>query len=139
MRRCTLAFMISTQTWYSKSCLFLRPLPLLKFSSWNSDIYNEKQKQQVKNIAIKYQASAWASAGKIYSPYYRQVHYRSFYEPYTSKGGKDAGKIAYNDIKNAFEYLFVCAHVCLCVYSHVLICVHVFMCVRRPFKSIVTQ
>ena len=75
-----------------------------KDSSWNSDLDNEKQKQQVKNIAIKYQASAWASAGKIYSPYYRQVHYRSFYEPYTSKGGIDAGKIAYNDIKEAFEY-----------------------------------
>jgi len=73
-------------------------------SSWNSDLDNEKQKQQVKNVAIKYQASAWASAGKIYSPYYRQVHYRSFYEPYTSKGGRDAGKIAYNDIKEAFEY-----------------------------------
>ena len=43
-------------------------------------------------------------AGKVYSPYYRQVHYRSFYEPYTSNGGKKAGVVAYQDIKSAFEY-----------------------------------
>ena len=73
-------------------------------NSWNSDIYNENQKKQVLNIAIRFQASAWANAGRIYSPYYRQVHYRSFYEPYTSNGGIKAGTIAYNDIKEAFEY-----------------------------------
>lgn len=72
--------------------------------SWNSDPENLDQNNTVKNIAIKYQASAWANAGKIYSPFYRQVHYRSFYEPYTSNGGKKAGKIAYNDIKRAFVY-----------------------------------
>lgn len=75
-----------------------------KNNSWNSDLQDPKQNQQVKNIAIKYQASAWANAGRIYSPYYRQVHYRSFFEPYTSNGGIKAGIIAYDDIKNSFEY-----------------------------------
>ena len=35
---------------------------------------------------------------------YRQVHYRSFYEPYTSNGGKNAGEIAYDDIRRAFIF-----------------------------------
>ena len=75
-----------------------------KNDSWNADVFDIKQKSTVRNIAIKYQASAWANAGKIYSPLYRQVHYRSFYEPYTSNGGIKAGQIAYDDIRRAFLY-----------------------------------
>ena len=75
-----------------------------KNDAWNSDVFDNKQNNTVKNIAIKYQASAWANAGRIYSPLYRQVHYRSFYEPYTSNGGKKAGEIAYDDIRRAFIY-----------------------------------
>ena len=71
--------------------------------SWNSDIFDTLQNNRVKNIAIQYQASAWANAGRVFSPFYRQVHYRSFFEPYTSNGGIDAGKIAFQDIKNAFD------------------------------------
>ena len=75
-----------------------------KNDAWNSDVLDSVQNNIVKNIAIKYQASAWANAGRIYSPLYRQVHYRSFYEPYTSNGGKKAGEIAYADIRRAFIY-----------------------------------
>lgn len=75
-----------------------------KNDAWNSDVFDSEQNKTVKNIAIKYQASAWANAGRIYSPLYRQVHYRSFYEPYTSNGGKKAGEIAYEDIKRAFIF-----------------------------------
>ena len=75
-----------------------------KNDSWNSDIKDPNQNSVVRNIAIRYQASAWANAGRIYSPLYRQVHYRSFYEPYTSNGGKKAGEIAYDDIRRAFIF-----------------------------------
>ena len=73
-----------------------------KNDAWNSDVFDENQNNKVKNIAIKYQASAWANAGRIYSPLYRQVHYRSFFEPYTSNGGTRAGEIAYDDIRRSF-------------------------------------
>ena len=72
--------------------------------SWNADVYNKKQNEIIRNTAIQYQASAWAKAGKIYSPLYRQAHYRVFFEPYTSNGGLIAGEIAYNDIKKAFIF-----------------------------------
>ena len=75
-----------------------------KNDSWNSDTSDDKQNDIVKKIAIRYQASAWANAGKIYSPLYRQVHYRSFFEPYISNGGKKAGEIAYDDIRRAFIF-----------------------------------
>ena len=72
--------------------------------SWNASVNDSSHNLTVRNIAIRFQASAWASAGKIYSPYYRQVHYRSFFEPHKSSGGMDAGVIAYDDIKKAFQF-----------------------------------
>ena len=75
-----------------------------KNSSWNANIYDKKQNDIIRSTAIQYQASAWAKAGKIYSPIYRQAHYRIFFEPYTNNGGLLAGEIAYNDIKSAFTY-----------------------------------
>jgi len=75
-----------------------------KNNSWNADIYDEKQNDIIRGTAIQYQASAWAKAGKIYSPIYRQAHYRVFFEPYTNNGGLLAGEIAYKDIKRAFTY-----------------------------------
>ena len=75
-----------------------------KNDSWNANVYDKKQNDIIRSTAIQYQASAWAKAGKIYSPIYRQAHYRIFVEPYTNNGGLIAGKIAYNDIKRAFTY-----------------------------------
>ncbi len=75
-----------------------------KNNTWNADVFDENQNNIIRNTAIQYQASAWAKAGKIYSPLYRQVHYRSFFHPFTNNGGISAGEIAYNDIKNAFIY-----------------------------------
>ena len=37
--------------------------------SWNSDIFDTLQNNRVKNIAIQYQASAWANAGRVFSPF----------------------------------------------------------------------
>ena len=76
-----------------------------KNDAWNSDVFDENQNNKVKNIAIKYQASAWANAGRIYSPLYRQVHYRSFFEPYTSNGGIKAGEIALGPNTGSKYYL----------------------------------
>ena len=73
-------------------------------SDWNADIYDLKLKEEIENIAIKYQASAWANSANIYSPFYRQVHYRAFFEPYIEQGGRIAYEIAYKDVKTAFEY-----------------------------------
>lgn len=73
-------------------------------TDWNADIYDKETKESIVDIAIKYQASAWASSSRVFSPFYRQVHYRAFFEPYTSNGGRPAYEIAYADIKKAFDY-----------------------------------
>ena len=69
--------------------------------SWNVSIDNKEQNDKVLNTAVHYQASAWATSGKIYVPYYRQAHLRSY--THLEKGGKEALLLAYSDIKAAFE------------------------------------
>jgi len=74
-----------------------------KDDSWNADIYDKYTRRNVLEKAVSYQASAWVKAANLYVPFYRQAHYRIFFEPY-SKQGKGAGVIAYQDVKNAFNY-----------------------------------
>ena len=68
---------------------------------WNVSIEDEEQKNKIVNKAVLMQASAFASSGKIYVPFYRQAHIRSY--KLFKKGGKQAQEVAYLDVKNAFE------------------------------------
>lgn len=69
---------------------------------WNAPIDDEIQNDKVVNTAVKNQASPFATSGKIYVPFYRQAHIKS-YSLYT-KGGKEAFEIAYADVKKAFDF-----------------------------------
>ncbi|MFT5723231.1 MAG: hypothetical protein ACI9JN_000340 [Bacteroidia bacterium] len=73
-----------------------------KDTAWNIDIDNLKQREKILNIAVKNQASAWANAGQVYVPYYRQAHIRSYSK--LEGRGRDALLLAYADVKAAFEY-----------------------------------
>ncbi len=73
-----------------------------KDSRWNVPIHDSDQQESVLNTAVLYQASAWATSGKVYVPYYRQAHLRSF--TMLDNGGEEALKLAYSDVKRAFEY-----------------------------------
>ncbi|MBL6666767.1 MAG: DUF3089 domain-containing protein [Flavobacteriaceae bacterium] len=74
-----------------------------KIKDWNADIWSSSIRQDVFQTALKYQASAWLNAGDLYVPFYRQAHYRVFVDPY-SKMAEPAWEIAYEDVKNAFQY-----------------------------------
>lgn len=69
---------------------------------WNVSIEDSIQKNKVLNIAVQFQASAWASSGNLFVPYYRQAHIRSYNN--LENGGKTALLLAYADVKAAFEY-----------------------------------
>jgi hypothetical protein len=69
---------------------------------WNMNLDDDKHRASVLNSAVQFQASAWANAGQLYVPYYRQAHIRSYYN--LENGGRDALLLAYSDIKAAFQY-----------------------------------
>jgi len=71
--------------------------------SWNADIFDQSIRKDIMDKAVKYQASAWLKAGELYVPFYRQAHIRIFDDLHYEQG-KEAGEIAYLDLKEAFEY-----------------------------------
>ena len=68
---------------------------------WNVPVNDKKQQEKVLNRAVLYQASAFATSGKVYVPYYRQAHLRSY--SHLKNGGEQALLLAYSDVKKAFE------------------------------------
>ncbi len=72
-----------------------------KDERWNVSATDVEQNKIVLNKAVKYQASAWATSGKIYVPFYRQAHLKSYSNLDT--GGRQALLLAYQDIKEAFK------------------------------------
>ncbi|MFQ3341504.1 MAG: hypothetical protein ACI9TK_001167, partial [Flavobacteriaceae bacterium] len=74
-----------------------------KDASWNADIRSSEIRTEILSKAIAYQASAWTKAANLYAPFYRQAHYRIFVDPY-AKQGREAGFLAYEDVKRAFSY-----------------------------------
>lgn len=69
---------------------------------WNVPIDDKEQLDRIENSVVPFQASAWASSGSIYVPYYRQAHLRSYFN--LDSGGREALLFAYADVKRAFEY-----------------------------------
>ena len=74
-----------------------------KIKDWNADIWDASIRKDIFQKAVKYQVSAWLNAGDLYVPFYRQAHYRVFLEE-PSDESKRAWELAYEDVKNAFEY-----------------------------------
>jgi hypothetical protein len=69
---------------------------------WNYDIEDPRHTEGVINYVVKYQASAWAELGKVYVPFYRQAHLRSFNN--LEVGGELALRMAYEDVKASFQF-----------------------------------
>ncbi|MEY3235988.1 MAG: hypothetical protein RI883_89 [Bacteroidota bacterium] len=73
-----------------------------KDTRWNVPIDDKEQQGKILNSVVPFQASAWASSGSLYVPYYRQAHLRSYFN--LDSGGREALLFAYADVKAAFEY-----------------------------------
>ncbi|MEY4604932.1 MAG: hypothetical protein RIT43_2224 [Bacteroidota bacterium] len=69
---------------------------------WIKELDDTVFQKRVLDNAVKYQASAWASAGQLYVPYYRQAHIRSYRN--LNEGGTDSLLFAYRDVRSAFMY-----------------------------------
>lgn len=86
---------------------FIHPTTLTEdkkeWKVWNARIDDTELNQKTDDVPVKFQASAFNGAGKIYAPRYRQAHYHSFFT--TDKASADeALDTAYSDVLNAFRY-----------------------------------
>ena len=71
--------------------------------SWNANINRDEIRENVLNQSVKYQASAFAAAGNLYVPFYRQSHYKIYVAPH-DKQEEFSRKLAYSDVRAAFQY-----------------------------------
>lgn len=70
---------------------------------WNANIKDAKLNKRIENTTLKYQATAFNGAGRMYIPKYRQAQLTAYF-------GKDAASCiaafdtAYSDVRRAFIY-----------------------------------
>ena len=73
-------------------------------NQWNASLSDQKLNLDTDKSTIRYQASIFNGAGKIYAPRYRQAHLKSFYPNRNPADAKQALDLAYKDVKSAFQY-----------------------------------
>ncbi len=71
--------------------------------NWNADLDDEKINRKTDEGAILNQASAFNNVGRIFAPRYRQAHIESYFTK-DKTSAKKAFEIAYQDVKESFEY-----------------------------------
>ncbi len=70
---------------------------------WNPKITDSELNTRVDDSTVKFQASAFNGAGRVFAPRYRQAHLIS-YSTDDKISAKKAFELAYRDVKNAFEH-----------------------------------
>ena len=73
-----------------------------KDKRWNIPLDDIDQKRKIIDLAVPLQASAWVEAGRMFAPFYRQAHIRSY--DHLEGLGRDALLLAYADVKAAFKF-----------------------------------
>ncbi len=72
-------------------------------TQWNASFADTTLNKEVDERPLKYQATAFNKAGRIYAPRYRQAHIYAYYTE-NKEAGYKALDFAYQDVKAAFEY-----------------------------------
>ncbi|MEN0049989.1 MAG: DUF3089 domain-containing protein [Bacteroidota bacterium] len=75
-------------------------------TNWNASLQDEELNKRTDESTIRYQASAFNGVGRVYAPRYRQIQLQVYgeYGGERNESAVQAGKLAYEDVKAAFEY-----------------------------------
>lgn len=74
-----------------------------KPDGWNADINDDTVNKKTDDRSILYQASVFNRYCRVFAPRYRQANISAFYTKYKDSG-EAALDLAYEDVRNAFEY-----------------------------------
>jgi hypothetical protein len=92
---------------YDADVFFLHPTTYTgsdkSHTAWNAPITEPKLDKKTDEGAIRFQASAFNHAGRVFAPRYRQAHLHAYFTP-DKKTARKAFDLAYEDVKAAFEY-----------------------------------
>jgi hypothetical protein len=71
---------------------------------WNANVSDTKTNVKTDEGTIKYQASLFNGAGRVFAPRYRQAHLHAFFTKKDTASARLALDLAYEDTKAAFKY-----------------------------------
>lgn len=97
---------LSDQSDLKADVFFIHPTIYSKLRGakyWTPSLEDDELNSSVDESTILYQASAFNQAGRVFAPRYRQAHIHA-YSVKDDGNAKEAFRIAYEDVKNAFEY-----------------------------------
>lgn len=72
-------------------------------NKWNPSLNDKELNEKTDEGTIRFQASAFNHAGRIFAPRYRQAHIHAYFTKDVNSA-KKAFELAYADVKNAFEF-----------------------------------
>jgi hypothetical protein len=81
---------------------YVYPTLYLRGKTWNAATNRKNLNKKIDKYPVRYQASVFNRAARIYAPRYRQARLSSFID--TTGSGEKALSLAYEDVKRAFEY-----------------------------------
>jgi hypothetical protein len=73
-------------------------------NQWNGPVDDPELNERTGATTIRYQASVFNGAARVYAPRYRQAHLHSYYVKKDSASAYKALDLAYEDVRRAFEY-----------------------------------
>lgn len=81
-----------------------RAIRVFQRSPWNADLNDDNVNSKTDILSITNQATAFNESCRIFAPRYRQANIKAFIAPKESLNAKRAFDLAYQDIKNAFQF-----------------------------------
>ncbi len=97
---------LSDQSSLKADVFFIHPTTLTGANGskdWNASISDQELNESTDVSTIRFQASIFNAAGRVYAPRYQQAHLHSYYGT-DKNSGKKALDLAYTDVKAAFQY-----------------------------------
>lgn len=100
-------FTLKREQWISDSLkpvdvFYIYPTFYTRGSSWNANLCKNSLNRRIDFLPVKLQASIFNKVARVYVPRYRQAILKSYTD--TTGNGKMAFELAYQDVKEAFEY-----------------------------------
>lgn len=72
--------------------------------NWNGPVDDPELNLRIEMSTIKYQASVFNGAARVYAPRYRQAHIHAYFAREDSASAFQAFDLAYADVRRAFQY-----------------------------------
>ncbi len=72
-------------------------------TNWNGPVQDAEVNSRTLEKPIKYQATIFNGVGRVFAPFYRQAHLKTYFTSDTASAQK-AFELAYSDVRAAFQY-----------------------------------